>query len=233
MAKKLCLVTGVGEGTGTALVNQFAQKGYEVAMIARNGDRLDEIAKRLPNTHAFICDVADREKLAATLDDIKAKLGPIGILIHNAVAGSFGDFLTTDPEFLETGFKVNVMALLQLARFVAPDMMAAGSGAIIATGNGAAYRGKAGATLYAPTKAAQRILLEGIARHLGPKGVHAAYVAIDAVVDLPWQRENFPDKPDGFFCKPVDIASEVYHIAHQPKSAWSFDTVIRPADENW
>ena len=88
-------------------------------------------------------------------------------------------------------------------------------------------------TRFAPSKAAQRILIESIAREAGPRGVHAAYVAIDAVIDLAWTRQRFPDAPDDFFCKPADIAGEVFHIAHQPRSAWSNEIVIRPFGENW
>ena len=63
-------------------------------------------------------------------------------------------------------------------------------------------------------------------------GVHAAYVAIDAVIDVPWTRKMAPDKPYDFFCQSADIAEEVYRIAHQPSTAWSFDSVIRPFAEN-
>ena len=55
----------------------------------------------------------------------------------------------------------------------------------------------------------------------------------DAVIDLEWTRKRWPDAPDEFFCKPVDIAAEVYRIAHQPRSAWSFESVIRPFGETW
>ena len=72
-----------------------------------------------------------------------------------------------------------------------------------------------------------------MARYLGPKGIHVAYVAIDAVIDLEWTRKRNPDAPDDYFSKPDDIAGEVWHLAHQPKSAWSFDTQIRPFGENW
>jgi hypothetical protein len=72
-----------------------------------------------------------------------------------------------------------------------------------------------------------------MARDLGPKGVHVGYVAIDAVIDLEWTRRRMPDKPDDYFCKPDDIAEECYRIAHQPKSAWSFNSIIRPFGENW
>src|SRR3546814_19427162 len=88
------------------------------------------------------------------------------------------------------------MALLHLARLTTPAMVAAGKGALIVTGNTSALRGKASFAGFAPTKAAQRILAESLARALGPQGVHVAYLIIDAVIDLPWQRERLPGKPD-------------------------------------
>jgi NAD(P)-dependent dehydrogenase (short-subunit alcohol dehydrogenase family) len=112
-------------------------------------------------------------------------------------------------------------------------MLSRGQGCILATGNTAAYRGVAGFAGFAPTKAAQRVLAESMARHLGPQGVHVAYIAIDAVIDLPWTRRRWPDQPDGFFCRPADIAGECWHIAHQPPSAWTFDVKIRPYGEKW
>ncbi|WP_052135002.1 hypothetical protein [Sphingomonas sp. 37zxx] len=71
------------------------------------------------------------------------------------------------------------------------------------------------------------------ARTVGPLGVHVGYVAIDAIIDLEWTRKMAPDKPDDFFCKPEDIAEEVFRLSQQPRSAWSFDTIIRPCGEAW
>ena len=64
---------------------------------------------------------------------------------------------------------------------------------------------------------AQRILAEAMARELGPKGVHVAYVMIDAVIDLEWTRKRWPDAPDDFFITPAAIAEEVWHVAHQDR----------------
>ena len=71
------------------------------------------------------------------------------------------------------------------------------------------------------------------ARRLGPDGVHVAYLAIDAVIDVPWTRKAFADRPDSFFCQPAAIAEECWHLVHQPRSAWTFDALIRPHGEVW
>ena len=228
----VCLITGVGPGTGAALARRFA-KDYQVAMLARSAERLDSLAAEIPNTFAYPCDVADAAALGQCVERINTELGEPAIVVHNAVRGAFGSFLDIDPQVLQDNFQINTMALLHLAQATAPAMIARGEGAIVVTGNTAAYRGAAHFAGFAPTKAAQRILAESMARDLGPKGVHVSFVAIDAVIDLAWTRKRYSDKDDDFFCKPQDIAEECYRLAHQPKSAWSFSSVIRPFGENW
>ena len=230
---RVCIITGVGPGTGTALVERFASDGYRVAMLSRDGDRLSALEQRVSGTRAFSCDVTDTFALTEAIASINNELGTPTVVVHNAVGGVFGSFLEIEPEDMEKNFKINTMALLHLARLTVPGMIAAGGGALLATGNTSAYRGKANFAGFAPTKAAQRILLESITRHSGPEGVHAAYIAIDGVIDLEWTREFAPDKPDEFFVKPVDIAEECHRIAHQQKSAWTFDALIRPFGETW
>jgi len=233
MSDRVCLVSGVGPGTGSALVRRFAAGGYQVAMLARSEGRLRELAAGLPGATAFPCDVADGAQLAATLSRIARELGPVNVLIHNAVGGAFGDFQQIEPAVLERNFQTNVMALLQLARGVAPAMIEAGEGAILATGNTSAYRGKASFAGFAPTKAAQRVLAESLARSLGPRGIHVAYLAIDAVIDVPWTRQAFKDKPDEFFAKPSAIADVAWSVVQQDRSTWAFDVVVRPFGEPW
>ena len=229
----LAIVTGVGPGTGTAVVRRLHQGGYRVAMLARTTKRLEELARALPGCFAIPCDVADAVALTAALDRIEGEAGTPTTIVHNAVGGAFGSFAEIEPAVLERNFQVNVMALLHLARWAAPRMEAAGGGALIVTGNTSAVRGKAKFAGFAPTKAAQRILAESIAREMGPRGVHVAYLMIDAVIDLAWTRERFPDRADDFFITPEAIADEIWHLAHQPRAAWSFLAEIRPFGEAW
>ena len=94
-------------------------------------------------------------------------------------------------------------------------------------------RGKPDFAGFAPTKAAQRILAEAMARELGPQGVHVAYLVVDAVIDLEWTRKRFHGRTDDFFIKPEAIADEIWHVVHQDRSAWSFNVELRPSGETW
>jgi len=233
MTQPVCVVSGVGPGTGSALARRFAAGGHRVAMLARNAERIAGLERELPGSKGYACDVSDAAQIEATADRIERELGAPLTLIHNAVGGAFGSFLEIDPAVLDRNFQVNTMGLLHLARRFAPAMIAAGSGHIIVTGNTSALRGKAAFAGFAPTKAAQRILAEAMARELGPKGVHVAYIVIDAVIDVPWTRQRYKDKPDVFFIKPAAIAEEAWHLTRQDRSAWSFNVELRPFGETW
>jgi NAD(P)-dependent dehydrogenase (short-subunit alcohol dehydrogenase family) len=231
--ERVCVVTGVGPGTGAALVRRFAASGYRVAMLARDAARLEKLAAEVPGSAGFAVDVGDLDALRGALGRVRERLGAPSVLLHNAVAGGFGTFESVTPEALERRFRVNVTSLLVLAQELAPAMVSAGQGAIVVTGNTSAWRGKPAFAGFAPTKAAQRVLAESLARTLGPQGVHVAYVVIDAVIDVPWTRQAYPDRRDDFFIQPSGIADAVHHVVHQDRSAWTFELDLRPHGENW
>lgn len=246
MRNKVCLVTGVGGATGIAICRRFARDGYRVAMLARNRERLHRFQEEIAGSKAYVCDIGDLDALTRTVDAVHADLGSPSVVVHNAVSATFGTFLEAAPAELERNFRVNTTALLYLARAYAPPMIAAGEGAIIVTGNTSSLRGVPNYALFAPTKAAQRILAEALARELGPRRVHVGYVTIDGWIDAPWLNEGGRTAPPWhpppsdwsrpraeWFADPGAIAEEVFHVAHQHQSTWTFDLVIRPFAEKW
>jgi NAD(P)-dependent dehydrogenase (short-subunit alcohol dehydrogenase family) len=144
MAQPLCVISGVGPGTGAALARRFAEGGHRVAMMARNAERLVQLEREVPGTKACACDVSDAAQVEAIADRIESDLGAPEVLVRNAVGGAFGSFLEIDPAVLNRDFQINTMGLLYLARRFAPAMIRAGRGTIIVTGNTSALRGKAG-----------------------------------------------------------------------------------------
>jgi NAD(P)-dependent dehydrogenase (short-subunit alcohol dehydrogenase family) len=244
MNDRVALITGVGGATGAALARRFAQGGYRVAMIARNAERLAELESKIPGTRSYPCDVADLDRLGAVVDRVEAELGAPHVLVHNAVAATFARIFETSITELERNFRVNTTSLFFLAQKLAPAMIERGGGAIMVTGNTSSFRGTPMRPAFAPTKAAQRILAQCLSKDLGPKRVHVGYITIDAVIDGSWvatamgaQRTRPPAdwqyEHDDYFAHPDAIADEVYHIAHQHPSTWSFDHVIRPFAESW
>ena len=232
--KPVCIVTGVGPegGTGAEISRRFAEE-YDDAMLARNTGNFEDLAAKY-GARAYGCDVGDLDALVETIDRVKAEMGPPKIVIHNALRSTRGPLLEQDPADLERNFRVNTTALLYLAQHTIPGMLAAGGGAILVTGNTSATRGKANWGFFASTKAAQRILSESIAREFGPQGIHVAYFMIDAAINTPRTRPMIaPDKPNEYFAEPHAIAEEMFRVAHQDKSTWSFLVDLRPFGEVW
>ncbi len=232
--KPVCLVTGVGaeHGTGAEIARRFSTD-YRVALLARNAANIEVLAAKYGG-RAYPCDVGDLDALADTVGRVKAEMGPPKIVIHNALRATRGPLLEQDPDDLERNFRVNTTALLHLARQTIPGMLEAGEGAILVTGNTSATRGKAHWGFFASTKAAQRILSESIAREFGPQGIHVAYFVVDALINTPRTRPILaPDKPDDFFAEPHAIAEEMFRVAHQDRSTWSFLVELRPFGEVW
>ena len=155
--KPIAIVTGVGPGTGAAIVKRFSAGGFRIIALARSAELTNRLAQELPDVHAVTCDASDESQVRTVVTDVKRRFGAAEVLIHNAVGGGWGSFREIDPKMLKGNFEVNVMGLLYLAREVAPDMIDRGKGAILVTGNTSSIRGKANFAGFAPTKAAQRI----------------------------------------------------------------------------
>ena len=129
--------------------------------------------------------------------------------------------------------KTNVYGLLRATQKVAPGMIERAksnpdspTSSILVTGATASLRGKPFTVGFAPQKGAQRMMAQSLARDLGPKGVHVGLFIIDGQVGTP--GGDNPTKLD-----PNAIANAYWSVANQDKTAWSFETELRPAVENW
>jgi NAD(P)-dependent dehydrogenase (short-subunit alcohol dehydrogenase family) len=229
----VCIVTGVGAGTGAAVCRRFAREGYRVAMLARSAESLAEFEAEIAGTVGFPTDVTDEPALRATLQRVRNELGPARVLVHNAGNASFGDLMNVDTEKFQQAWKINTLALFVCGQEVAPDMIAAGRGTIIVTGATASLRGGAAFAAFASAKAGQRALAQSMARLLGPKGVHVAYVVIDGVIDMPRTREFMANAPKESFLAPDEIAETYWQLSRQDRSAWTFELDLRPFTEKW
>jgi NAD(P)-dependent dehydrogenase (short-subunit alcohol dehydrogenase family) len=233
MPKQVCVVVGVGPGTGAAIARRFAAADHAIALVARTTETSAPLARELPDARAYACDATDAASVATAFAAIERDQGPISVVAYNAGSGVWGSVEAITPAAFEAAFRINALGLLHVSQAVIPGMTARGAGAIVITGATASRRGGAKTAAFAPAKAAQRSLAESMARHLWPKGVHVALVVVDGVIDLARTRASMPDKPDSFFVRPADLAETVYHLATQPRSAWSFEVEARPFGETW
>ena len=226
MDKPVCVVIGIGPKNGRAFATRFANEGYAVALLSRSTDYSKKLAEELGGK-AYACDVTDPEAIKRAFEQIRGDLGEVDVLLYNAGSGQFGTFDEVPDEAFEKGWQINVRGLLQSTRQVVGPMRDKGRGAIIVTGATASLRGKPFTTAFAQAKAAQRSLAQSFARQLGPEGIHVALLIVDGMIGTDEQADGENA------LRPSDIADTVYHLATQPKSAWSFEVDVRPFGESW
>lgn len=227
MTNPVCVVIGIGPKNGRAFAQRFAEEGYAVALLSRSTDYSSALADELGGK-AYACDVTDPDAIKGAFAQVRDDLGDVDVLLYNAGSGMFGTFDDVPDEEFEKGWQINVRGLLQSTREVAGPMRQRASGAIIVTGATASLRGKPFTAAFASAKAAQRSLAQSLARQLGPEGIHVALVIVDGGIG-----SDELTGEEGTQLRPSDIAATVYHLATQPKSAWSFEVDLRPFKENW
>lgn len=233
MARRVSVVVGVGPGIGGALARGMAARGDAVALLSRNPENTEALARELGGSRAYQCDVSDAASIDAAFAAIERDLGAPEVLLYNAGSGKFSGVDDTSLADLEASWRVNTWGLYACSQKVLPHMRKQKSGAIIVTGATASLRGGLKTTAFAQAKAAQRSLAQSLAKQLGPEGIHVALVIVDGIVDLPRTRQWLADKPQEFFISPDDVAKTVGYLIDQPRSAWTFELDVRPHIEKW
>ncbi len=234
--KKVAVVTGVGPGLGAALVRRFAAS-YAVAILARKADYLKALAGEIRRTGATVldvsCDVSDHAQVTEAFHVIHVELGEPEVLLYNAGSGTFGTITEITPQQYEADWRVNALGAFLTAREVTAGMIARGRGTMLFTGATAGMKAGPRSVSFGPAKFAMRGLAQSLARDLGPKGIHVAWVNVDGSIDIPGARGLKPSLKDDDFLKPDAIAETYWHLAHQDPSAWTLDIDLRPFKERF
>jgi NAD(P)-dependent dehydrogenase (short-subunit alcohol dehydrogenase family) len=234
--KQVAVVTGVGPGLGAALARRFAST-YAVAILARSGDYLKTLADGIRQSGASAmeaaCDVGDPAQMTTAFRAIREDLGQPEVLLYNAGAGTFGTVAEVTPEQFEASWRVNAFGAFLAAREVVPDMITHRRGAILFTGATAGVKAGAKSVAFGPAKFAMRGLAQSLARDLGPKGIHVAWINVDGIIDIPRVRQRMPQIQSEDMLKPDAIAETYWHVAHQDPSAWTMELEVRPFKEKF
>jgi NAD(P)-dependent dehydrogenase (short-subunit alcohol dehydrogenase family) len=234
--KPVAVVTGVGPGLGASLVRRFAPS-YAVAMLARKPDYLKALARELRQGGATVldlsCDVSHHTQISDAFRAIRKDFGDPEVLLYNAGSGTFGAITEITPEQYEADWRINAFGAFVAAKEVAPAMIARGRGAMLFTGATAGVKAGPKSVSFGPAKFAMRGLAQSLARDLGPKGVHVAWINVDGSIDIPGARGLKRGLQDGDFLKPDAIAETYWHLAHQDPSAWTMELEVRPFKEKF
>ena len=169
--KKVALVTGASAGLGVEFARQLSTRGHTLVLAARRKERLEELAKELGNARAVAIDLSKANAAARLLADIEASGETVDLLVNNAGFGLIGQFAELDAEREREMIDLNVGALTELCRAVAPGMIKRKSGGILNVASTAAFQPGPKMAVYFATKAFVLSLSEALHEELKPHGV--------------------------------------------------------------
>ncbi len=150
------LITGASAGIGRELAVVFAAHGFKVAMVARNEQRLAEVAAELRSAFGTETKVVpyDLSRAGAAAEIFSTlRETPISVLVNNAGFGSYGPFANTDLNLQTNMMQVNMVALVQLTHWFVQPMRARGRGRILNIASTAAFQPGPMVNVYYATKA--------------------------------------------------------------------------------
>lgn len=214
--KKVVLVVGAGDATGSAIAKRFAKEGFVACVTRRSADKLQPLVDAIQadggEAHGFACDARKEEEVIALIEDIEARLGPIEAFVFNIGANVPCSIL---EETARKYFKIWEMACFSgflNAREVAKRMVTRKRGTILFTGATAGLRGSSGFAAFAGAKHGIRALAQSMARELGPMNIHVAHIVVDGAIDTEFIRNSFPEK---YATKDQDGILNPEHIAEK------------------
>ena len=168
----IALVTGASAGLGIEFARQLSARGHRLVLVARRKERLDELAGTLGNARAVAIDLSEPDSTERLMADVAANGEEVEILVNNAGFGLIGRFAELDAARQRQMVDLNVGALTDLCRAVAPGMVQRKSGGILNVASTAAFQPGPKMAVYFATKAFVLSLSEALHEELKPHGVN-------------------------------------------------------------
>ena len=225
--KEIVVVTGGTAGVGRATVREFARNGADVAILARDEDRLEaarlEVEEFGGRALAISVDVSDSAAVEEAADRIERELGEIDVWVNNAFAGIFSRFLDVTPEEFQRVTDVTYIGQVNGTRAAMKRMVPRNRGSIVLVGSALAYRGIPLQSAYCGAKHATQGFMDSIRSELihDAPGVHITMVQLPGVntPQFEWIRAKVKGKPRpmGAVYQPEVAARAIHFAAHEKR----------------
>lgn len=226
----IAFITGASSGIGAACARKFAQGGYTLLLNARSIDKLQALKTELETAYGIDVellpfDVRDRKVAEAALKSLPEKYQTIDVLVNNAglALGVDKEYEGTEENY-DTMIETNITALLMMTRLVVPGMVKRGKGHVINIGSVAGDAAYPGGSVYCATKAAVKVLSDGLRMDLVDTPLRVTNVK-PGLVETNFSVTRFAgdkERADKVYqgIKPLtgeDIAEVVYFAASAPE----------------
>jgi NADP-dependent 3-hydroxy acid dehydrogenase YdfG len=243
---KVAVVTGASSGIGEAIAHALAKEGAEVALLARREDKLKEVSKEVQlrsgkEPLVAVTDVSDPKSVQKAIDQVKAKLGRIDILINNAGVMYLGSIAEANIADWRKMVDINLMGLMYCTHAVLPLMKQLGGGDIINLSSVSGRVVSARSAVYSATKFAVNGFSEGLRQEVHKDRIRVTVIEPGAVATE--LTEHIPDKSVKDAVKSwvasmtaleaADIANAVIFAVSQPWHVSLNELMLRPTEQQF
>ena len=232
-------VTGATSGIGLECARAFAQDGDNVLIAGRRADRLAAIKEDFEQQYGIrvdtlVLDVSKREDVDAKVKAAIEAFGGIDVLVNNAgLAQGLDSFQDSSVDDAVTMINTNVLGLLYVTKAVLPFMMAQNSGHIVNMGSTAGIYAYPGGAVYCATKAAVKMLADGIRMDTIATDIKVTTIQ-PGIVETPFSEVRFhgdAERAASVYAgieavQPEDVADVVLYVTNQPKRLQISDVTI-------
>lgn len=194
--KGTALITGASSGIGAVYADRLAKAGYDLILVARSGDRLADLARRLTtasgrSVETLTADLTQADELAQVEQVLKTDQS-ITLLVNNAGVAATTPLLQSNVDEMTRMIALNVTAPTRLAYAVAPAFVARGAGTIINIASIVAINTKRLNGVYAASKAFVLALSQSLQHELADKGIRIQAVLPGATATDFWEKAGLP-----------------------------------------
>lgn len=232
---KRVLVSGASKGLGRQLAFQLADRGASLVLIARDRQRLEEVAaqvrERGVGCEALVCDLSNTDEIAETCTGLVAN-GGVDILINNAGLGFYKPFLEHSLKEHDRILDVNLRGLIHLTQWLLPPMLERGSGQVLNVASDLAFTPIAKMAVYAASKFAVRGFTLSLAREVKDKGVKVSLIN-PGIIDTGFNSGEEGGKPASGALRPADLAALIVGVLEQPGYQMIDELTVHPQFQDY
>ncbi|MGW1797433.1 SDR family NAD(P)-dependent oxidoreductase [Streptomyces sp. NPDC001984] len=174
--RKTVLITGASTGMGEAATFEYAARDWNVVATMRDTAKANPAFAGLDSVLVTRLDVTDRASIEQAVKEAVEHFGAVDAVVNNAGYAQLGVVEEISPDQLRDQFETNVVGMVQVIQAVLPHMRERGSGHILNIGSMGGHVSLPTMAVYCASKSAVQNLTEGLAKEVGPLGIHVTLV---------------------------------------------------------
>lgn len=235
LQNRVAVVSGASRGLGRAIALELASRGARVALLARDRQRLEGVAREIQELggtcEAFPCDVSEVDSVLSVAREIEGEFGRCDILVNNAGIPAPRGIDGTDFDEWDRVLRVNLFAAFYLTRALWKLLGAGDSGYVINISGGAGKRGGA-----SPGYGSSKFGLEGLTAAIASSGSEhdvRATALYPGSMDTGWRDAPIGEKPAREIMDPAEVARFVGYLVTTPKEFVINEAILNPIAHPW